>query len=62
MDIVPLILSVLPITEDHHQMLILIMTGLFTMSEALAHIPAVKENGIFQLIFGLLGRLVAKVK
>ena len=62
MDIVPLIFSVLPITEDHHQMLILIMTGLFTMSEALAHIPAVKENGIFQLIFGLLGRLVAKVK
>jgi hypothetical protein len=62
MDIVPLIFSVLPITEDHHQMLILSLTGLFAMSEALAHIPAVKENGIFQLIFGLLGRLVAKVK
>ena len=61
-DIIPMIFSVLPITEDHHEMVILSLTGLFTMSEALAHIPAVKENGIFQLIFGILGRLVTKAK
>lgn len=33
---------------------------LFGVSEALALIPAVKSNGIFQLIFKVLGTLAGK--
>ena len=37
-----------------------IFMALFTMSEALASIPAVKANGVFQLVAGLLARLARK--
>lgn len=37
-----------------------IFMALFTMSEALAQIPAVKANGVFQLIAGLFGKLAKK--
>ena len=55
-----LIFTFLGITPDQHQMIILILAGLFSFSEALAHIPAIKANGVFQLIFGLLGKLTGK--
>ena len=34
-----------------------ISTALFFVSEALALIPAVKANGVFQLIYGILAKL-----
>lgn len=37
-----------------------ISMALFAASEALAAIPAVKANGVFQLIFSLLAKLVKK--
>lgn len=37
-----------------------IFVALFTMSEALAAIPAIKANGVFQLIAGILARLARK--
>ena len=55
-----LIFTFLGITPDQHQMIILILAGLFSFSEALAYIPAIKANGVFQLIFGLLGKLTGK--
>lgn len=37
-----------------------ISLALFAGSEALAAIPAVKANGVFQLLFALLGKLVKR--
>lgn len=37
-----------------------IFVALFAMSEALAAIPAIKANGVFQLIAGVLGRLARR--
>lgn len=34
-----------------------IVCVLFLISEALSFIPAIKANGVFQLIFGWLGKL-----
>ncbi len=33
-----------------------LLLGLFLISEALASIPAVKANSVFQLVFGFLSR------
>ena len=55
-----MIFSVLPLTEAQHQMIILASVGLFSLSEILAQIPSIKSNGVFQLIFELLGKLVGK--
>jgi len=41
---------------DHSEMLAGVATGLFVMSEALASLPAVKANSVFQLIQSLLVR------
>ena len=35
-------------------------TVLWLISEALSYIPAVKANGVFQLVFGWLGKLFSK--
>ena len=37
-----------------------IVLALFTMSEALASIPGVKANSVFQLVAGVLARLAKK--
>ena len=37
-----------------------IATALFLVSEALSFIPAVKANGVFQLIFGWLSKFAPK--
>lgn len=37
-----------------------IFVALFAMSEALGAIPAIKANGVFQLVAGLLARLAHK--
>lgn len=37
-----------------------IFMALFAMSEALAAIPAVKANGVFQLLSGLLAKVARK--
>lgn len=37
-----------------------IFMALFAMSEALASIPSVKANGVFQLLSGVLAKLVRK--
>ena len=57
-----LILNFLGITPDQHQTIILILAGLLSFSEALAHIPAIKANGVFQLIFGLLANVTGQDK
>ena len=38
----------------------IILAALFAVSEALSYIPALKANGVFQLIFGILGKLAGK--
>lgn len=38
----------------------LVLLVLFGISEALALIPSVKSNSVFQLIFNLLAKLVRK--
>ena len=62
MDFLDIIFSVLPlavpITEDQHQMIILLLAAVFSASEALAHIPAIKANSLFQLFFNLLKKIV----
>lgn len=35
---------------------------LFGLSEALSYIPAIKSNGVFQLVFNILSKLVQIVK
>lgn len=40
--------------------LVMIFGVLFGISEALSMIPAIKANGIFQLVFGLLAKLAGK--
>ncbi len=40
--------------------LLLIVGVLFGVSEALSLIPAVKANGVFQLVFGVLKSLAGK--
>ena len=42
--------------------IIVILAALFAVSEALSFIPALKANGVFQLIFGILGLLAGKKK
>ena len=37
-----------------------LVLALFTMSEALASIPGVKANSVFQLVAGVLARLAKK--
>ena len=37
-----------------------IFMALFAVSEALALIPSVKSNSVFQLVFGLFKKLVGK--
>ena len=37
-----------------------IFVALFAMSETLGAIPAIKANGVFQLIAGILARLARK--
>ncbi len=37
-----------------------VLVALFTLSEALGAIPAIKANGVFQLVAGLLGRLTGR--
>jgi hypothetical protein len=39
-----------------------IVMALFSISEALSYIPAIKANGIFQLIFGFLSKAKEEVK
>lgn len=58
MDFLDVIFSVLPITEDQHQMVILLLAAVFSASEALAHIPAIQANGLFQLFFNLIKKIV----
>jgi hypothetical protein len=38
----------------------LVLVVLFAISEGLAQIPSVKANSVFQLIFGILQKLVGK--
>lgn len=40
--------------------LLIIAGALFAVSEALSLIPAVKSNGIFQLIFNALKKILGK--
>lgn len=40
--------------------LLIIAGALFAVSEALSLIPAVKANGVFQLVFGILKKLLGK--
>ena len=40
--------------------LIIILSALLTVSEGLSLIPAVKSNGVFQLVYNLL-RILARV-
>ena len=40
----------------------IILAALFAVSEALSYIPALKANGVFQLIFGIIGYLAGKKK
>lgn len=42
------------------QTISLILAALFAVSEALSLIPAVKSNGVFQLVFGILKKLAGK--
>ncbi len=37
-----------------HESIIIILGALFSVSEALAIIPAVKSNSIFQLVYSLI--------
>lgn len=37
-----------------------VFAALWAVSEALSYIPAVKANGVFQAIQGILGKLVKK--
>ena len=37
-----------------------ILTSLFVLSEALANIPSIKANSVFQLLQGLLAKLTQK--
>ena len=37
-----------------------VFLALFSMSEALASVPAIKSNSVFQLIASLLGKLARK--
>ena len=55
-----LIFTFLGITPDQHQMIILVLAGLFSFSEALAHIPAIKSNSVFQLIYSLLAKVTGQ--
>jgi len=43
-------------------MIVIILAALFAVSEALSFIPALKANGIFQLIYGIIAYLVSKKK
>jgi hypothetical protein len=38
----------------------LIFMALWVVSEALSYIPAVKANGVFQLIYGITRKLVGR--
>lgn len=40
--------------------LLIVFGVLFGISEALAMIPAIKSNSVFELIFGLLKKLAGK--
>ncbi len=40
--------------------LIVILTVLLSMSEALALIPSIKANSVFQLVYGLLKKALGK--
>lgn len=42
--------------------IVIILAALLAVSEALAIIPAVKANSVFQLIFGILGKAIAIFK
>lgn len=44
------------------QILAITFACLFSISEALGAIPAIKSNGIFQVIFGVLAALTGKKK
>ena len=45
------------ITDQHN--LLIIATVLFALSEALALIPAVQSNSVFQMIFGIISKAKA---
>lgn len=42
------------------QNLAIVFGVLFGVSEALAQIPAVKSNSVFELVFGILSKLAGK--
>lgn len=43
-----------------HETLMLIFGVLFGVSEALAAVPVIKANSVFQLILNILGSIVGK--
>lgn len=48
--------------QDFLVIIVAIFAALFSLSEALAQIPSIKANSVFQLIHGLLTAFVGEKK
>lgn len=54
------ILPLLGLTEEQVTWLLAIVSLLFAVSEALALIPSVRANSVFQLVYNLLAKMIKK--